>query len=87
MATGLGRRTSAYRREAARHVRMECPDSELLIDPIGAERLKTAHWRWALDFTAETKHGSFSVQASRRAASSAEGISAEFIPVQALYWG
>ena len=75
----------SYRREAARHVRMECPDSELLIDPIGAERLKTAHWRWALDFTAETKHGSFSVQALRRAASSTEEISAEFIPVHFVF--
>jgi len=74
-----------YRREAARHVRMECPDSELLIDLIGAELLKTAHWRWALDFTAETKHGSFSVQALRRAASSAEGISVEFIPVHFVF--
>jgi hypothetical protein len=52
-----------YRREALRCAKMESPESEVLINPIGAERLKKSNWRWALDFAAETKHGLFSVQA------------------------
>ena len=74
-------RDEFYRSEARRHLRMKCPDDELLVNSIGAERLKTSNWRWALDFTAETKHGSFFLEALRRGVSAAEGIPAEFIPV------
>jgi predicted RecB family nuclease len=74
-----------YRREAGRHMRMECPGNELLINPIGVESLKTSNWRWALDFNAETKQGSFSVQALRRDASRAEEIPAEIIPVHFVF--
>ena len=74
-----------YRREAGRHMRTECPDDELLINPIGVESLKTSNWRWALDFNAETKQGSFSVQALRRDASRAEEIPAEIIPVHFVF--
>jgi hypothetical protein len=66
-------------------MRMECPGNELLINPIGVESLKTSNWRWALDFNAETKQGSFSVQALRRDASRAEEIPAEIIPVHFVF--
>jgi hypothetical protein len=75
-----------YRREALRRAKMESPESEVLINPIGAERLKKSNWRWALDFAAETKHGLFSVQALRRDASRAEGTPAEIVPVHFVFW-
>ena len=58
-------RDEFYRCEARRHVKLKCPDNELLVNPIGAERLKASNWRWALDFTAETKHGAFSLETLR----------------------
>jgi hypothetical protein len=75
-----------YRREVLRRAKMEFPESEVLINPIGAERLKTSNWRFALDFAAETKHGLFSVQALRRDASRGEGMPAAIVPVHFVFW-
>src|SRR5271166_3325698 len=79
------RQDEFYRHEARRRVRVECPGNELLINPIGVESLKTSKWRWALDFTAETKRGSFSVQALRRDDSGAEEIPGEIVPVHFVF--
>ena len=79
------RQDEFYQREAGRHMRTECPDDELLINPIGADSLKTSNWRWALDLNAETKQGSFSVQALRRDASRAEEIPAAIVPIHFVF--
>ena len=78
------RQDEFYQREAGQHVRMECPGNELM-NPIGVESLKTSNWRWALDFTAETKQGSFSVQALRRDASRTEEIPAAIVPIHFVF--
>jgi hypothetical protein len=66
-------------------VKLKCPDNELLVNPVGAECLKASNWRWALDFTAETKHGLFSLETLRCGVSTTEGIPAEFIPVHFVF--
>jgi predicted RecB family nuclease len=78
-------RDEFYRCEARRQVKLKCPDNELLVNPVGAERLKGSKWRWALDFTAETKHGAFSLETLRCDVSTAEGIPADFIPVHFMF--
>jgi predicted RecB family nuclease len=66
-------------------VKLKCADNELALNPVGAERLKASTWRWALDFTAETKHGTFYLETLRCGVSTAEGILAEFIPVHFVF--
>jgi hypothetical protein len=57
------------------------PDSELLIDSIGAERLKTAHWRWALDLPQKRSTAHFPLRHYGALPLAQKGISVEFIPV------